>query len=317
MPNLKSNVLIICGTTGSGKTALALKLANDKPTSIISADSRQAYEDLSIITGKDIPAGFEKIESELIFHGRRVIYYCPSSKLEEGTREKYGGVRLWGFDLLKPDETFNAAEFVDLTNQIIKKEIDENRQVIIVGGTGFYLKALTEPQSLAQVEPDEKLRQKLNKMTTGELQQQLWEINPQKFLSLNDSDIKNPRRLIRAIEVSATPSPYQGEGRGEVKHKFTWLGLILPLEVLKQKIRERVISRLEAGAPDEVKNLLAKYPDQTLPIYTTLGVKHIVRLLQNEISKAELVDLWTIDEVNYAKRQITWFKKQSQIIWYT
>ncbi len=302
-----TEITIICGTTGSGKTALALKMARDKPTSIISADSRQVYEGLDIITGKDIPEGFIKEESNLFFNSRKVIFYSSPP------------IRLLGFNLLKPNESFNAAEFVDLTNQIIQKETGGNRQVIIVGGTGFYLKALTQPQTLAQVAPDETLREELSALSVEKLQQRLWEVNPQKFLSLNDSDIKNPRRLTRAIEIGLSPPILNRSNpelvEGEVKYK--WLGLRLPLEVLKQKINARVIVRVNSGAVSEVEKLLKEYPDRNLPIYTSLGVKPIIEYLDGKISKDKLVETWTTDEVNYAKRQITWFKKQPQIIWYT
>ncbi|MBI1871978.1 hypothetical protein HYS10_01020 [Candidatus Collierbacteria bacterium] len=298
-----TEITIICGTTGSGKTALALKMARDKPTSIISADSRQVYEGLDIITGKDIPEGFIKEESNLFFNSRKVIFYSSPP------------IRLLGFNLLKPNESFNAAEFVDLTNQIIQKETGGNRQVIIVGGTGFYLKALTQPQTLAQVAPDETLREELSALSVEKLQQRLWEVNPQKFLSLNDSDIKNPRRLTRAIEIGLSPPILNRSNpelvEGEVKYK--WLGLRLPLEVLKQKINARVIVRVNSGAVSEVEKLLKEYPDRNLPIYTSLGVKPIIEYLDGKISKEKLIENWTTDEVNYAKRQITWFKKQPQI----
>lgn len=316
MTNLKSKVLIICGPTASGKTALAFKLAGDKPTSIISADSRQIYEDLDIITGKDIPKNYIKKTSKLLFNGRPIIYFESYPPPYEGGGKvgvsgRRGRVRLWGFNLLKPNESFNAYDFVALTNQIIARETTENRRIIIVGGSGFYLKALTEPLTLASAHVNEKLRQELNPLAVEALQQRLWEANPQKFLSLNDSDIKNPRRLIRALEVASAPSIKLDQSVQLDKDlEFDWIGIQMPIDTLKAKIRARVIARLNAGALDEVKQLLARYKDRSLPIYTSLGVKEIIAYFGNQINKDELINLWTTSEVNYAKRQITWFKKQ-------
>ncbi len=304
MLNLKSKIIIICGPTASGKTALALKLAGDEPTAIISADSRQVYEGLDILTGKDIPEGAKKLSSSLLFHHRPVVYY------------EIDNLRFWGFDLLKSDESFNAAEFVTLTNQIIIQEINGDRGVIVVGGTGFYLKALTQPEMLAHVSPSEELRQELSLLSTEDLQQRLWEIEPQKFLSLNDSDIKNPRRLTRAIEIFSSPFvPIRPSGPIS-PISFRWLGLRPSLPETKRKILARVNSRLSAGAVAELKALLIKYPNRFLPIYTSLGVAQILQFLDGEITSDQLRELWVIAEVNYAKRQVTWFKKQPQIIWY-
>ena len=289
----KPKILIIVGPTAGGKTALALRLAKGKPVSIISADSRQVYKGLDVLTGKDIP---------------------PTT----------GTIRLFGFDLIKPDQTMNAAQYSDRIRAIIDSEIKENRQVIIVGGTGFYLKALTQPAALAKVAPDEKLRQKLNHLSVDELQQKLKDIDPGRLAAMNRSDVNNPRRLIRAIEVSTSTST-PGEsgvpstpGVDQVctpRVNFHWIGLTVPLEVIKDRVRLRVNARLDT-AVSEVKELIAAYPDRSLPIYTSLGVKQILKYLAGEISREEMKDGWVTDEVNYAKRQLTWFAKQPSIIWY-
>ena len=313
MSHQKLQIDIICGPTASGKTALALKIAGNKPASIISADSRQVYEGRDIITGKDIPRGAIKAKSSLSFHDRPVSYYLsPSPYQGEGRGEVY----LWGFDLLKPNESLNAAEFIALTNQIIDHELALGHQVIIVGGTGFYLKALTQPETLAQVPPSEELRQELENLPTGGLQQLLRKIDSHKFLSLNNSDINNPRRLIRAIEIATSPAISIRPSDSIRPISYTWLGLRPPLATIKDNIRHRVISRLEVGAISEVEGLLRDYPDKSLPIYTSLGVTQVVKYLGGQITWNQLVELWIIDEIKYAKRQLTWFKNQPQIDWY-
>ncbi|OGD72182.1 hypothetical protein A3A84_01845 [Candidatus Collierbacteria bacterium RIFCSPLOWO2_01_FULL_50_23] len=298
----KQKVIIICGPTSSGKTALAFRLAGERKSSIISADSRQVYRGLDTVTGRDIPAAFIRKDSTPRFKDRPVVVYEKDN------------IRLWGFELLFPDETYNAADFSDLTGRVVRQEQAEDRTVFIVGGTGFFLKALTEPDSLAPTIPDENLRAQLSSLSKEELAEKLWETNPQRFVALNQSDASNPRRLIRAIEVAQTSTqPKPAPPLPQLN--FVWVGIKLPLPEIIVKIGSRVKNRL-AKAVSEVATLLAVYPDQSLPIYTTLGVKPILKFLAGEITREQLQELWVTDEANYAKRQITWFKKQKTIIWY-
>lgn len=289
-------ITIICGPTASGKTALAIKLAGNRPASIISADSRQIYQGLDIITGKDIPKGFVKKEN----------FYEKDN------------LRLWGFDLLSPDEVYNASDFSTLTRKIIFEESKQGRTVFIVGGTGFYLKSLVRPESLAKVPPNEILRKNLEKFSVGELQEKLKTLDSVRFKTMNQSDASNPRRLLRAIEVaSSKSSPELAQfDKFDQTHIFSWIGLKTSLADLRPRIQKRILSRLDRSAIIEVQNLLASYPDQNLPVYTTLGVKPIIRFLNQEIDKPTLINLWLTDEMNYAKRQLTWFKKQLEIVWY-
>ncbi len=335
LTNHNPKIQIVCGPTGSGKTAFAFKLAGDKPTSIISADSRQIYQGLDIITGKDIPIGFEKKISSLTFNNRPIVYYT----LPVIPSEVEGSIRLWGFDLLSPDEVYNAADFSMLSRRIIAEESKQGRLVFIVGGTGFYLKSLTQPESLAGVSPDEKLRHELEKLTIKELQHRLERINSKRLASMNQSDVNNPRRLIRAIEIASYSPPlvipaslsssrtrgsiyidshFRGNDNtiGSGMTTFSWIGLRVPLEIIRERIESRVLTRLDRGAIVEAENLLRSYPDQNLPVYTTLGVKPIIKFINKEIDLHTLVNTWVTDEVNYAKRQITWFKKQPEIVWY-
>ncbi len=211
----------------------------------------------------------------------------------------------------------SAGQFTDYSRRIIDQEITANRQIIIVGGTGFYLKALTQPNLLARVPANEFLRSKLNQIPLVDLQRRLKHDDPARLAEMNQSDAHNPRRLIRAIEIAQTlsisaprpaPNPFRNLN-------FSWVGINISLLDLKSKIAIRVDRRL-ISAISEVKTLFTNYPDRSLPIYTTLGVRPILRFLDGEIDRSRLRSIWTTDEINYAKRQLTWFKKQDGIIWY-
>ncbi len=316
------NILVICGPTASGKTSLALSIAKEiffprssvipdplrrsfseaslignpsgKSVHILSADSRQIYKGLDIITGKDIPADL------------------PSN------------IKFFGLDLVSPNQVFNVSDFVAYSQKIITDSAEQNIPLIIVGGTGLYLKAITSNLLDVHVPPDKELRSELEKLTLSDLKKRLEELNPSKYSSLNNSDLNNPRRLIRAIEISysfkqtnvipgLTRNPEQFHDQNQ---NFLWLGLKVDKQIQENKIHQRVLDRLENGAIDEVKKLIPHYPDTSLPIHSSLGVKQIKEYLAGNISKEQLTDLWTKVEVDYARRQMVWFNKQSGIVWY-
>ncbi len=282
----KTNIVVICGPTASGKTDLALQLAKEfKKTNILSVDSRQAYKDLSIITGKDIPNNLPK------------------------------GINVFGHDIFTSNESSNLGEFVRYAQKIIKSSIESQIPLIIVGGTGLYLKAIAQDLSFVSIPPNQELRKELEKLSLSSLQDRLKKENPKKFSSMNHSDIMNPRRLIRYIEISMSKvSPRQLISDNKIE--FHWIGLMPDKNILKDQIQNRVNERIKNGAIDEVKALQKKYPDKALPIYSSLGVPQIIDYLEKKITKNKLVEIWTNAEVDYARRQIVWFKKQPNILWY-
>ena len=156
-----TKLLIIIGPTATGKTKFGVELAKKYNGEIISADSRQVYKGLDIITGKD--------------------------------KGEYGEIPVWGIDLVDPDYSFNVSDFVKYANSKISEIVSRNKLPIIVGGTALYIKALVEPFETIDVPPDEKLRSK--NLSVADLQKRLGENN------LNQSDYQNPRRLTRAIEA--------------------------------------------------------------------------------------------------------------------
>lgn len=269
---------IICGTTSSGKSAYAFELAKKYPhANILSVDSRQFYKDLPIVSGQDI---------------------APKN------------VTLYGQGILSADQISNIADFRKYVAPIIKKT-----PLIIVGGSGLYLKAITENLSNTEVPPDEKFRQKAETMSVQELQDQLKKINTDDFNLLNNSDKNNTRRLIRHIEI-ARSAPCHRVTVSQCHERFSWIGLRKTSDRLAKDIRSRVLFRLDQGAISEVEKLIENYPNRQLPIYSTLGVRQIFEFLENKIDKDKLIASWIQSEISYAKRQEVWFKKQPGIVWY-
>lgn len=282
----ETKIVVICGPTASGKTGLALQLAKElKKANILSVDSRQAYKDLSIITGKDIPKNLPK------------------------------GINVFGHNIFSSEETSNLGDFVRYSKKIIKSSLDSQTPLIMVGGTGLYLKAITQNLSFVSIPPNPKLREELDKLSLSELQERLKNENPSKFSSINHSDLMNPRRLIRYIEISQSNiTPSKTIENSNIT--YHWIGILSEKIILKKHIRSRVVERIKSGAIDEVKKLLCNYPDKSLPIYSSLGVSQIIDYLDKNISKKTLIEIWTNAEVDYARRQIVWFKKQPNILWY-
>jgi len=302
----KSSILVICGPTASGKTSLSLEIAKLLPkANILSADSRQIYQGLDIVTGKDIPADLPP------------------------------NISFFGLDLVEPNQAYNLADFVSYSQKIIQSSIKENVPLIIVGGTGLYLKAITSDLLNVHVPPNIDLRRDLERLDLKTLQSRLLELNPNKLASLNNSDLHNPRRLIRAIEISSSlrdstsiDTPLEGTNQSNPssldRHasltmtdiSFLWIGLHQDKEIQKAKIRQRVLDRLDYGAIEEVENLMIKYPNHRPPIFTSLGVQETSKFLHQEITRETLIHLWTASEIAYARRQMVWFKKQPGIVWY-
>ena len=263
-----NKVLIVCGPTATGKTALAAFLARKFSGQLISADSRQVYKGMDIVTGKDRPAG-------VIIHG---------------------------LDLVQPNQDFSVAHFIEFARPLIKKLHHRNQLPIIVGGTGLYLKALTQPIDTINIKPNIKLRGQLAKLSLIKLQSKLKKTNINRFNQMNYSDQHNPRRLIRAIEVATSNSP-QGSAL-QVTYNSLWIGLTAPKKTLDQRIKIRVNKRIKAGAIQEFNRLRKKYK-KTLPSMSAIGYAQLSN-----------IKAWVIAEQQYARRQLIWFNKFSQINWF-
>lgn len=272
-------IICVVGSTATGKTKKALELASVHPSIIISADSRQVFKGMDIVPGKDHPSD----------------------------------VQIYGIDLVNPDKTCSVSVWYDAVKPHIEEAISKNIQVIVVGGTGLYVKAITDGIETMSVPINQDLRDELESLTLLELQDKLKSVDNSKFVSMNHSDQLNPRRLVRAIEVSLSGQTLQRSVLCKVEPKI--IGLKYKDSVLqKDLIHSRVLSRLELGAIEETKIMLEKYGDQVQSM-TALGYKSIIKYLKNELNRDGMIESWVNDEMSYVKRQMTWFRKVL-VIWY-
>lgn len=301
-------LLLLVGPTATGKTSLALQLAGIFKAEILSADSRQIYRGMNIGTGKDIPKSFEFRISDFGFDKRKIPYYG-------------NGTKIWGYDLVDPDEEFSVAHFARIAARILDDIWKRGKLPIIVGGTGLYIQAVTESMPAIGIPPDKKLRQKLARFSLESLQRLLKDTSYIRYHRMGSSDRQNPRRLIRAIEIEAATERGKGDSgdrRGRVRRKMQklWIGLTAPNHILYRRIDERVIGRLRQGAEREVRGLMKKGYDLSLPAMSASGYKQWQPYLEGRGSKDEVLERWKHDEHAYARRQMTWFRKNLDIHWF-
>lgn len=249
-----NKILIITGPTAVGKTSLGAVLAEKFSGEIISADSRQVYKYLDIGTGKD-----------------RTVFQ-------------------WGLDLVLPDVTFNVSDFTTYATGVIKDIWQRHKLPIVVGGSGQYIKELIDPSETLHIPPNRELRQKLDRLTVGELQTRLQKTDPAKWQQMNGSDRNNPRRLVRAIEVKGqknTQSPLAAD--------VLIIGLRVSQNELFKKIDARVTQRIQMGFAGELAGLEKMG-------YTTDTIGY----------RGESESLWKSEEHAYARRQMTYLTKLLQ-----
>lgn len=266
---MSKQVLIISGPTASGKTDLAIKIAKKFNGVLISADSRQVYIGMDIGTGKDHPAD----------------------------------VSIHLIDLIKPSETFSVAQYRQLALQKIKEIHSQNKLPIIVGGSGQYIDAVINSKPTYSVKPNNFLRFFLNHCSVPVLQFILKNLDFRVYSLLNSSDVHNPRRLIRKVEIKLSKKSHLlTQPDFDILH----LSLTAPNSFLFSRVDRRITHRLKQGLTTEISNLLKQYKWSD-PGLNTLAYKEFNPSQKNPIEK------WTHDERAYVRRQKTWFKKQPNI----
>lgn len=297
-------VLAIIGPTATGKTDLALRLSRKYNGEIVSCDSRQVYKGLDIGTGKE--------------PGKSIKYKVSGIKKKEGYWE-INGVKIWMYDVADSKKQYTVKDYVDQAIRVIEDITKRGKLPIIVGGTGFYLKALLDGVPNLDIPLDSKLRGELEKLTLEELQKKMQSLSPVGFDNLNYSDKNNKRRLLRSIEVLLMYPHKIKSHISSLRSKncnILQIGLIAPREVLKKRIFSRLISRVDQGLIEEAEKLHRN--GLSLERMKQLGLEYgmLARLLDNEICKEQFVNELSVKISQYAKRQITWFQRDKNIEWF-
>jgi tRNA dimethylallyltransferase len=279
---MKPKILVILGPTATGKSDLAVQIAKKYNGEIISADSRQVYTDLDIGTGKI-------------------------------TKKEMRGVPHYMLDVITPKKVFSVSDWQKQTKKIIADIISRDRLPIICGGTGFYIQSTVDDIVLPEVPANKELRKKLEKKSLSELQTILMKLDPER---LKNVDAKNPVRLIRAIEIATELGTVPKIKKNKSQHEFLQIGLTLPDDELKTRIHNRLLSRVKKGMIKEVQEL--HNTGLSWKRMWTLGLeyRYMAEYLQQKLTKKEFLEKLETEIWHYAKRQVTWFKRDKKIKWY-
>lgn len=302
-----NKLLIICGPTSTGKTGLGIKIARKFGGEVVNADSRQVYRGMDIVTGKDIPLLTSylppPITHQSCLAGRQAL------TINHGVKN---GVPVWLVDIVEPNYIFNVGEYRKFALIVIQDIVRRGKLPIVVGGTGLYIKSLIDPLKQIEIAPNPKLRKKLEKLKVEELVSYLKKINQKKWQSMNPSDRFNPRRLIRAIEISssdnATIQQFNNQGFYE-NLSYLLIGLKTNNQKLYNLIDKRVEKRIEEGAVDELQKLFKKGYDIDLLSMSAAGYRELKKYIDGKISLNAAISSWKYREHFLARRQLTWFNK--------
>ena len=285
----KPKVIVICGPTASGKTALSIELAKKINGEIISCDSMQIYKYMDIGTAKPTLEEQKEVKHHLI-------------------------------DFVEPNQRYSVAEYKKDAEKSIEEILLKGKTPIIVGGTGLYVDSLIYGIEYPEIELDEEYRKQLEKEIKEKGLESLYnkakEIDSKAMEKISPNDKK---RIMRVLEIyiatGKTKTEQEIESRThEVKYDYRVFAIKMDREKLYERINKRVDMMIEKGLIEEVQNILKKY-DKFPTAMQGLGYKEVVEYLEGKKTKEEMIDKIKMQTRRYAKRQITWFKKNKQTIW--
>ncbi len=286
---LKPNIYVIGGPTASGKSKLAVELAKRINGEIISADSMQIYKDMNIGTAKL-------------------------------TKEEMQGIKHHLLDFVSPEERYSVANFKTDAKIKIEEILKKGKTPIIVGGTGLYIDSMIYGIEFQDEKIDKEYREELNELAEKEGLERLYEearkIDPEamKKISINDK-----KRIIRVLEIyhktGKTKTEVEKESRkNEIKYNYKMFAITMNREKLYERIEKRVDQMIEQGLIEEVQSILNKYHKFPTAMQG-LGYKEVVEYLENKLTKEEMIEKIKKKTRHYAKRQLTWFRKNKETIW--
>jgi tRNA dimethylallyltransferase len=287
MKHPPNKVIAVVGPTAIGKTPLGVSLAQELSGEIISADSQLVYRELEIGTAKP-------------------------------TLEERQGIPHHMIDVAAPTEKYSVACYQAKASAILESLLASRSTPVVVGGTGFYIRALLEAQFIPPVPPDETFRAEMALLAEEKgpsyLHQRLQEQDPERAAALHPNDQFRVIRALEIIHATGRPVPKQAEPR---QLDITWVGLTVEdRDFLRTRIDARIEAMLSAGWMEEVEQLLNAYGSEVESLQIAHGYPELIQVLQGKITMAEAVAQIQINIHQYARRQLTWFRRNPEIHWF-
>ena len=285
---MKEKVIVIVGPTASGKTAASIQLAKKIGGEIVSADSMQIYQKMNIGTAKP-------------------------------TKEEMSGIQHYLLDFLPPDQTFNVTLYREKALEAIKEILGKGKTPIVVGGTGLYVSTLLHGIEFSEVPENPAYREKLEKLAQEKgnmyLHKELCKVDPEAAKKI---DANNVRRVIRALEIyhetGKTKTELDAMSQKDVPYDYFVYGIETPREKLYERINLRVDEMVKNGLVEEVKEILSQYQISKTALQG-LGYKEVIEYLNQKLSYEEMIEKIKQESRRYAKRQLTWFRREECIKW--
>lgn len=276
-------LIVICGATATGKSRLAMFLAEKLQTGILNADSRQVYQEFDIGTAKPSQSDRTQIPHYLI-------------------------------DIWDPRETMTMADYQDQAQEIVTHYQRQELIPLLVGGTGLYIKAITQGMKIPRVAPQPELRSQLASISQTQLYQMLAQVDPLATQKIHPNDAVRTLRALEVFYVTGIPISAQ-QGENPPSYAILTIGLDTSWQVLEARIRQRTQQMLDMGWLAEVEYLTKKY-GADLPLLNTLGYQEMGQYLQGKIGKQEAIEQTILHTRQFAKRQKTWFRSRPEINWF-
>ncbi len=285
---MKPKVIVIVGPTASGKSDCAIELAKRIDGEIVSADSMQIYREMNIGTAKV-------------------------------TNEEMSGVKHYMINIVNPDEDFNVAMYKKMAEEALEEIVSKGKTPIVVGGTGLYINTLVNGIEFSEIDKDEEYRKELENRVSAEgidsIYEELKSVDPE---AANIIDKNNVRRVIRALEIykvtGKTKTELDKESIKETKFDFLMYGIKTDREELYNRINKRIDYMMEQGLVSEVEELNKKYKMSKTALQG-LGYKEVIEYINGNCNYDEMIEKLKMETRRYAKRQITWFKRDERITW--
>ncbi len=280
---------VLTGPTASGKTSFSIRLAKEYDCEIVCMDSMQIYRRMNIGTAKP-------------------------------TVDEMDGVPHHMIDVADPDEAFSVARYQEMAEDCIADIQSRGKRALLVGGTGLYLRALRQPMAMGDASADESIRAELEALAGQEngkqrLHDMLAEVDPDTAARLHLNDV---RRAVRALEVyrlTGAPFSKQPKMNTEARFRYRVASLTMDRSILYARIEKRVDQMIEQGLVDEVRELLGSGIPADAQAMKAIGYKEIVPFVRGEATLEETDYLLKLNTRHYAKRQLTWMRREEDVLW--